>query len=482
MGLEKLLDFDGLNIKNYKKTIDEDNKEYYAFEATSSSLRRPFCPCCGSFNVYSDGYRQRKIQDLPLHGYKVIINVTVRKYNCKDCNKTFQEDLSPFVDKSANISNRLKETIAKEAVSATFAQASFKYDVSNTTAKNVFEDWTDSLDEEKKNKIKAPEILGIDEAHLAKKMRGVFIDSHNGLLLDLTQDRNIEVVKDFIKSLDGYKNIKAVTMDMWAQYRKAVYDTIGKDVCVIVDRFHVIQDLNKKVGKARGAIIENAGNPKLSKNHSNLMKMNIENLNNDQKMELFEGFAIVPELGTLYGLKESFRSIYNCKTKEEALEYYDRWCKQIPEKIKDPTADPKKRKSDRFDYIRRFQSTVEKWKKEIFNYFDYRETNAATEAINGLLKIMNRQGKGYGFEVLRKKALYSIKATTKEEPKPKKSENLMMGYAMMHNFIGGYNMFDYDTPKPDITNGNLTPRISDILKAIEDGTINFDYDKENDNG
>ena len=480
MGFEELLDFGCLNVKNCREATDENNKKYYKIEAVPLNTRRPPCPYCGSLDVYSDGYRQRKIQDWPIHGHKVIINVTFKKYRCNDCQKSFQDDLSDFADNNANISNRLKETIAKESVSATFAQAAFKYDVSNATAKIAFESWTNSLDEEKNNVIKAPRILGIDEAHLAKKMRGVFIDSHNGLLLDITKDRNVDVVVDFIKSLHGYKNIKAVTMDMWTPYRKAVYDTIGKDVCVIVDRFHVIQDLNKKTVKARKAIVQNAGNPNLGDN-ANLMKMNIENLNDEQKMELFKSFAVVPGLGILYALKESFRSIYTCETKEEALECYERWCDMIPEKIKDSTAEPKKRKSDRFDPIRKFQSTVENWKKEIFNYFDYKETNAPTEAINGLLKIINRNGRGYNFETLRKKAMYGIKATTKEEPKPKKIDNSMMSYTTMRNFIGGYNMFDYGASKSDVTNDNLTPRINDILKAIEDGTINFDYDKENGN-
>lgn len=161
MGLEKLLDFGNLDIKRYKKTIDENNKEYYAFEATPN-LGTRFCPHCGSRNIYSDGYRQRQIQDLPIHGYKVMINVTLKKYSCNDCGKSFQDDLSPFVDSNANLSNRLKETIAKESVKSTFAQASFKYDVLITTAKLAFENWTNNLDEDKAKIIKAPKILGID--------------------------------------------------------------------------------------------------------------------------------------------------------------------------------------------------------------------------------------------------------------------------------------------------------------------------------
>ena len=49
--------------------------------------------------------------------------------------------------------------------------------------------------------------------------------------------------------------------------------------------------------------------------------------------------------------------------------------------------------------------TVENWRTEIFAYFDHRYTNALTEALNGLVKIINRDGRGYKFEHIRAKVL-----------------------------------------------------------------------------
>ena len=42
-----------------------------------------------------------------------------------------------------------------------------------------------------------------------------------------------------------------------------------------------------------------------------------------------------------------------------------------------------------------------------FAYFDHRYTNATTEALNGLIKAMNRNGRGYQFKTLRAKMLFS---------------------------------------------------------------------------
>lgn len=46
------------------------------------------------------------------------------------------------------------------------------------------------------------------------------------------------------------------------------------------------------------------------------------------------------------------------------------------------------------------------WRGEIFAYFDHRYSNA-TEALNGLIKIVNRTGRGYSFRTLRAKMLLS---------------------------------------------------------------------------
>ena len=44
--------------------------------------------------------------------------------------------------------------------------------------------------------------------------------------------------------------------------------------------------------------------------------------------------------------------------------------------------------------------------KEILAFFDYPATNGYTEALNGVEKVINRQGRGYTFDVLRAKLLF----------------------------------------------------------------------------
>ena len=53
---------------------------------------------------------------------------------------------------------------------------------------------------------------------------------------------------------------------------------------------------------------------------------------------------------------------------------------------------------------------MENWSEEIFSYFDLMPnpvTNAYTEALNGIIKLINKNGRGYKFNVLRAKILFS---------------------------------------------------------------------------
>ena len=55
------------------------------------------------------------------------------------------------------------------------------------------------------------------------------------------------------------------------------------------------------------------------------------------------------------------------------------------------------------DLIRAFTN----WQPFILNYFEHPVTNAYTESLNSLTRVMNRLGRGYSFEALRAKILFT---------------------------------------------------------------------------
>jgi hypothetical protein len=61
--------------------------------------------------------------------------------------------------------------------------------------------------------------------------------------------------------------------------------------------------------------------------------------------------------------------------------------------------------SEIFDAYLPLMLATERWGDAIFNYFTHRYTAGYTESLNGLMKLLARQGRGFSFEVIRAKAL-----------------------------------------------------------------------------
>ena len=103
-------------------------------------------------------------------------------------------------------------------------------------------------------------------------MRGVFVDITNSKLIEITPDRETKTVQETITKMQNWEQIKAITIDMYAQYRSDIYDLYGAlSPLIVVDHFHVIQDLNRKMMKSRKLIVEAAGNPPVGDNHHLMM-------------------------------------------------------------------------------------------------------------------------------------------------------------------------------------------------------------------
>lgn len=117
-------------------------------------------------------------------------------------------------------------------------------------------------------------------------------------------------------------------------------------------------------------------------------------------------------------MKEAFRDIYDADTRKEAEEIYEEWREAVIEEAhlyeqEEIEKNPGKYIREDGTVIRPHYpffdalDTISQWHEEIFAYFDHRFTNAGTEALNRVIRDIDREGRGYSFRVLRAKALYS---------------------------------------------------------------------------
>ena len=51
------------------------------------------CPHCNSKNIVKNGSRIRKVKYIPYQNYNIELELTIQRYICKDCKKTFSSTL-----------------------------------------------------------------------------------------------------------------------------------------------------------------------------------------------------------------------------------------------------------------------------------------------------------------------------------------------------------------------------------------------------
>src|SRR5690554_8084760 len=137
-----------------------------------------------------------------------------------------------------------------------------------------------------------------------------------------------------------------------------------------------------------------------------------------------------PVIGVAFPEKEDFYAIYDAKSPAEAKALFNAWLHNLTPEIREAFN----------DLARAWQN----WEPYICNYFNHPVTNAYTESLNNLIRVMNRLGRGYSFEALRAKVLFAEGAFKTEMKRPKferKPANQVaernIGYSLVTNMDDG---------------------------------------------
>lgn len=382
--LNGLLDIPELEVIDL---TEDNNTGDYAFHTV---IKHPTTECafCKKNSIVKNGKYHRFLRDINIRGHRVGILVTGTRYYCRICHRSFVDRLL-CAGESDKTTLRLKEYITAESLKKPFLQIEKELDIKSTTIKRYFKEYV--ADKEKDYVRYSPDVLGIDEAHLSKGMRGVIVDGTQHNVIELLPDRKIDTIKKYFSSLPEPNNIKVVTMDMWRPYKEAVNECLPY-ASIVIDKFHVIKEMHDLLNKYKNEVLAQKRPCRIKNSKIKyLISYKASNLSVEQIEELSAVFDAYPELETAYGVKEAFHEIYDCNDRASALNAYDNWKAAFPSEL---------------NTMRPIIGTVENWRQEIFNYFDYNYTNAITESLNGLIKHLERAGRGYSFDVLRAKVLF----------------------------------------------------------------------------
>lgn len=390
-----------LNLAAYNITGIQENEHDYHIDAETKQPPT-CCPHCNSSALVGFGRREHMFRDMPMHGRRVGVYVNIRRMQCRTCAKTFSEPL-PDVDEKRDMTKRLVEWIGKQAVKRTFASIAEEVGVVEGTIRLIFKDYVSDL--EKTIRFETPKWMGIDEIHLIKP-RGVIANIQNNTIVELLPNRNKDTVVRYLHHLDGKDRIQYVAMDMWAPYRDACMAVIPQ-ASIVIDKFHVVKMANEAMEKVRKGLRERLTlKQKRGLMHDRFVLLKRERDLTDQEVLSLSGWTKnYDELGLAYRLKEDFFGIYDAQAPDEAQARYIDWKRRITPEIAPAFA----------DLVRAWDN----WTPWILGYFDHPVTNAYTESLNSLIRVMNRLGRGYSFEALRAKILFAEGAHKHKNSRPK---------------------------------------------------------------
>lgn len=426
---------DLLNLPYWNVLKVQETDLNYVIDATYE-VEPAGCPHCGFMIRYGHGTKEKLFMDTPIHGKRVGIRAIRSRYKCQNCGKTYIQPL-PDMNEDHFMTKRLVSYIEREVFKRTFTAMAAEIGVDEKTIRNVFNEYVER--EEKKRVILAPYWLGIDELKIAGGYRGVFSNVKDRCILDLIPNRKkVEVVK-FFKKLPEKDRVQLVCMDMWTPYKEIVNEHLPK-AQVVVDKFHFIRmasDALEAVRKDVRADLTDRQRRQLMHDRFILLRRK-RDLEAKDLILLDSWLGSFPLLKETYELKEELYDIWELKDRKEAEKQYANWQTKIP--------------ADGLFAFRPLLTAMQNWRNEIFAYFDHQATNAYTESLNGLMKLANRMGRGYSFEVIRARILYA--------PENAKTTTLRRGILRDQQ---AYYMFPPARPRPDYFSG---VKISTLVTAI----------------
>lgn len=216
------------------------------------------CPFCGVVNteyaiIYKKWFVLSKVKWISHTRYPTYIFLKKQRFLCRECHASFLAE-SYEIEKYCFIARRVKQSILFELSDATsFKDIAKRHAVSSTTVIRVLR----QTSQEKKNRCQTlPESLCFDEFSSTGGKKGkysfIYSDARSHKIIDILMGTFLRTIKDhFLRySLKERLKVKAIVVDMNAGYFKLAQE-LFLNASVIIDRFHLVQLVNRALNVTR---------------------------------------------------------------------------------------------------------------------------------------------------------------------------------------------------------------------------------------
>lgn len=387
---------DILNLPNVTVTKVNELSDSYVVEARSTEPRlqgcRLFCP------IRRNGRKVREINDTPIHGKPVLIRMDVQRGSCTECGKTGLYEAFAFVQPGFWMTRRLLDHIAKQSMRRTFAEVARESFIDPKTAGKAFHSYVDERIAGLKRET--PRVLGLDEKMLLKQFRAVLGNVEARTVLNILPDRETSL-EAYLTDIPNKDRVEVMVTDMYDPYRTMIRSLMPGRAHV-TDKFHVVRRANQALDQIRADVARRMddGRQRAGLRMARKLFWSRWERSDQKTRDRIEGWCnMAPILADAYWAKERFFDLYKCGSPAEAERYYADWLRTLP-----PTVEEK---------FRRLVAVQKRWLPMVYAYFEHPFTTNYVEAVNRILDDLQRDGRGYSFEVMRAKLMLAGKLENK---------------------------------------------------------------------
>lgn len=374
--IKNLLDLKGVIVKKvrYKKNFVKIHIELPVREQT--------CPHCKTKTTKIKDYRTQIIKDVPIRFKTTLLSYRKRRYQCKECGKTFYEKVN-FLPKRARKTTRVTEFIVDRLkTKQSMKDIAKDADVSVNTVSRLLPPLAVSAKH-------LPEVLCIDEFKGNTgyyKYQVSLMDGKTRKPIDIVECRYKSHLFDYFNkfSLEQRKKVRYVVIDLWKAY-KDLAKTYFPNAIIVADKFHFTRYATEAVDAVRKQVQNKLSRSerKYFKHSRKLLLSKYKNLKTEKQKEELKYILInySENLRRVYREKEELLQLIQEEDKVKAIEKLNGWIKRNLE-------------SD-IPSLRNCAKTYFNWVEEIRNAIKVPYSNGPMEGYNNKIKTLKRVAFGF---------------------------------------------------------------------------------------
>jgi len=349
------------------------------------------CDGCGRPAPAHDRLVERRFAFVPLWGIAVTLLYAKRRVNCRGC-RTIQAERVPWADGKRPIAKAYECFLARWARRLSWKEAADTFWVSwECVFRSVKAAVAHGLAHRDLSGIEA---IGVDEVAYAKGHRyATLVYQLNGesrRLLHVVEGRTTKSLLSFFRMLrkaqiDAAETIHSVCSDMWKAYLKVIRKKLP-DAIHILDRYHIVANLNKALDKIRAGEARQLNaegyEAHLHQTRWCFLKRK-QNLTAKQRLRMRDVLKYDLKTVRAYLKIQAFQLLWEYKSPTWAGKFLDAWCDDVMR--------------SRLEPLKSVAKSLRKHRQLILNWFVAKKqhNSGIVEGLNANVKLRFR--KAYGF-------------------------------------------------------------------------------------